>query len=272
MEAVLASAGEILANYGYLVVFVWLFADQAALPLPSTPLLVAAGAVAATGELNLLAIVTLATLACLLADSLWFLLGRRGGEKAIGLICRLSLEPETCVTATRNAFGRFGPAALVIAKYLPGVQTLAPASAGFARAPWAGFLFLDAMGSLLFVVPFTVGGYLFHTELAALLGRLSEVSGGIGAAALALASIYLAVKVAQWVVFFRGHRLRRISCEALFARIASGEPVTVVDLRQKFDYELQPAIIPNALRIPIDQVAARRVEIPPTHDIVLVCT
>ena len=272
MEEALAGAGTFLVDYGYLVVFVWFFADQAALPMPSLPLLVAAGALAAMGDLNLLGVIAVATLASLLADSLWFLLGRRGGARAIGYVCRLSLEPDSCVTATRNAFSRLGPATLLVAKYLPGVQTLAPASAGFSGAPWAGFLLLDLLGTLLFVVPFVVGGYFFQPQLAAFLGALSDVSGGIAMAVLAVLGAYAAVKAAQWISFYRGHRLRRLTCEELHQRIRSGDELTVVDLRQRFDYELQPQVIPNALRIPINHIPTRRDEIPKESDVALVCT
>jgi len=272
MEAALTGAVAFLAEYGYIVVFVWFFADQAALPIPSTPLLVAAGALAAGGELNLAGVIAAATVASLLADSLWFLLGKRGGPRAIIAVCKLSLEPDSCVTATRNAFSRLGPATLVVAKYLPGVQTLAPASAGFSGAPWAGFLLLDLLGALLFVVPFTVGGYLFQPQLAAFLDGLSDVSGGIATALLLVLGLYAAVKVVRWVTFLHGHRLRRLTCEELHQRIQSGDAVTVVDLRQQFDYELQPRIIPNALRIPINQIPKRQAEIPTQFDVALVCT
>ena len=272
MEAALADAGAFLAEYGYIVLFVWFFADQAALPIPSIPLLVAAGALAAGGEISLAGVIAVTTVASLLADSLWFLLGKRGGARAIGYVCKLSLEPDSCVTATRSAFSRLGPAALIVAKYLPGVQTLAPASAGFSGAPWAGFLLLDLLGALAFVVPFTVGGYLFAPQLAGLLDAVSEVSGGVAMVVVVVLGIYGAVKAWQWAAFFRGHRLRRLTCEQLQERLQRGDGVTVVDLRQSFDYELQPVVIPKALRIPINQIPSRRGEIPTEFDVALVCT
>ena len=272
MEAALTDAVAFLAEYGYVVLFLWFFADQAALPIPSIPVLVAAGALAATGEINLVGVIAVTTLASLLADSLWFVLGKRGGPRAIGYVCKLSLEPDSCVTATRNAFSRLGPATLIVAKYLPGVQTLAPASAGFSGAPWLGFLLLDLIGALAFVVPFTVGGYLFQPQLAHFLDVLSEVSGGIAMVVVGILGIYATVKVVQWASFFRGHRLRRLTCETLNERLQRGDSVTVVDLRQRFDYELQPQAIPNALRIPINQIPTRRSEIPTEFDVALVCT
>lgn len=272
MEESVNTAFTFLASHGYLVVFVWMFADQAALPLPSIPLLVAAGAVAAGGGLDLTTVIAVASVATVLADSLWFLIGKHGGGKAIGLVCRLSIEPDSCVAATRNAFGRFGPVTLIIAKYLPGVQTLAPASAGIAGAPWLGFLALDLIGTLLFVVPFVFGGYFFAAQITSFVTSMGEVTGGIALLVVTLILIYVLFKASQWIWFLRGHRLRRLTTEDLSERLDGGQPTTIVDLRQRLDYEQTPHIIPGALRIPINEVPRRRPEIPREHDVVLVCT
>ncbi|MEM7219406.1 MAG: VTT domain-containing protein [Pseudomonadota bacterium] len=272
MESALLSATAFLAAHGYLVVFVWVFLDQAALPMPAIPVLIAAGALIAGGQLDALPVVCAATVAALLADALWYQLGKRGGASAISWVCKLSLEPDSCVTTTRNAFGRFGPVTIVIAKFLPGVQTLAPASAGFVGAPFAGFLLLDLIGTLLYVAPFVAGGYYFQPQLAAALNALGDLSGGLGLALAAGLAVYAAYKIGQWAVFLRGHRLRRLTPEALHERRQSGEPITVIDLRQRLDYELQPVVIPGALRIPITEIAERRGDIPERFDVALVCT
>jgi len=272
VEETLLAATRFLSEHGYSVIFVWVFLDQAALPLPSIPLLIAAGALTALGGLNGVAVIVTATIAALLADVIWYQLGKRGGDKAISYVCKLSLEPDSCVTTTRNAFGRFGPFTIVIAKYLPGVQTLAPASAGFIGAPFGGFMLLDLLGTLLYVVPFVAGGYLFQPQLLAALTAMGELGDGIWPPLLVIAALYIAFKAAQWIVFFRGHRLRRLSAEDLHARRSNGEEITIIDLRQRLDYELQPLAIPGALRIPITEIAKRRDEVPDHHDVALVCT
>ena len=272
MEEALADALSFLAVHGHAVVFLWIFADQAGLPIPSIPLLIAAGAMTATGELSLFGVIAFAAAGSILADSMWFALGRYNGEKAIGLVCKLALEPDSCVSTTRAAFGRFGPLTLVIAKFLPGVQTLAPASAGFVRAPWVGFLLLDLLGTLLFVAPFVLGGHLFQPQLLALLEWLGGVSGGIGLLIAAVLGVYLLAKATQWIVFFKQHRMRRVSAETLLERLEGDPGVTVIDLRQRLDFELEPRAIPGALRIPINEIQKRRHEIPTRYDVVLVCT
>jgi membrane protein DedA with SNARE-associated domain len=272
MEQLLATALDFLASHGYVVVFLWMFVDQAGLPVPSIPLLVAAGALSATGEIDLTGIIAAAAGATLLADALWFALGRYKGGPAISLVCRLALEPSSCVSTTRTAFGRFGPATLLIAKFLPGVQTLAPASAGFVQAPWLGFLLLDLLGTLLFVLPFVLGGYFFQPQLEALLDTLGAASGGIALLVAVVLGLYLAVKVAQWALFLREHRLLRLTPDELHARLQREDPVSVIDLRQRLDFDLLPRTIPGSLRIPIDEIKVRRGEIPLKHDVILVCT
>jgi len=272
VEEALLTASQILAAHGYLIVFTWVFLDQAALPLPSIPVLIAAGALVATGSLGFWEIIATATVAALIADVLWYQLGKRGGSKAISYVCRLSLEPDSCVTTTRNAFGRFGPVTIVISKYLPGVQTLAPASAGFVGAPFFGFLLLDLIGTLLYVIPFVAGGYLFQPQLVSALDALGDISGGLGVVLFSLFGAYIAFKSAQWVVFYRGHKLRRLSVEELHARRERGEDITVIDLRQRLDYELQPFVIPGALRIPISEIPEQQNSVPDHHDVALVCT
>ena len=98
MEEALLAATPILATHGYLIVFVWVFLDQAALPLPAIPVLIAAGALVATGALDLWWVIAAASFAALLADVIWYQLGKRGGDKAISYVCKLSLEPDSCVT------------------------------------------------------------------------------------------------------------------------------------------------------------------------------
>ena len=273
MEALFDTALQLLATHGYVIVLLWMFADQAALPVPAIPLLVAAGAVAATGQLDLALVILMATLGCLLGDILWFALGRYRGQDAVSLVCKLALEPDSCASTTRRAFTRLGPATLLVAKYLPGVQTLAPASAGFVRAPWIGFILIDTIGALLFVLPFLLGGYYFQPQLAALIDWVQEFTGGLVMLVAAVICVYGLVKAVQWYRFLRGHRLRRLTPEALHERLQQDtERPTVIDLRQALDFELQPLTIPGAMRIPLSEVERRRDEIPTRYDVVLVCT
>src|SRR5215469_14110945 len=116
---------QFIVHHGYLVVFVWLLAEQAALPIPSVPLLLACGALARMGQLNLFWVVLYGVVACLIADNLWFQLGRWRGTRILRFICRISLEPDSCVRQTENAFVKYGMRSLLVTKFVPGLNSVA---------------------------------------------------------------------------------------------------------------------------------------------------
>ena len=261
-----------LNQYGYAVIFIWVLADQAALPLPSLPVLITAGALATAGNLNLALVVLTAAMACLISDTAWYYLGRRLGFKTLGIVCKLSLEPHTCVTRTKSSFNDRGPMSLIFAKYVPGLQTLAPAIAGALQVPWKVFFAFDLFGTLLWVVPFALVGYLFHDQLATLLTALTDLAGGAIWVVLIVTSVYASFKAIEWVLFLREMRVRRIDVESLQRRMQDATPMTLIDLRQRLDFSFLPRVIPGAIRIPIDEIPQRHEEIPRDQDIVLYCT
>ena len=117
---------EFLTRHGYLVLFGTVFVEQIGLPLPAIPILLAAGALARTGHMDFMPVVALALLASLTSDCIWYEIGRRRGGRVLGLLCRISLEPDTCVRKTESVFARHGTRSLLIAKFVPGLSTAAP--------------------------------------------------------------------------------------------------------------------------------------------------
>src|ERR1022692_1177077 len=139
-----------LIRYGPLLVFTVVFLDQMGVPLPAVPWLLAAGALSATGQFSLLLWLGITVLACLIADLIWFYLGRHRGHRVLGLLCRISLEPDSCVRRTQNMYARYGLRGVVVAKFLPGLSTVVPPLAGMAGVSAGRFLSVDAVGSLLY--------------------------------------------------------------------------------------------------------------------------
>src|SRR5262245_57393905 len=123
---------EFVVRHGTALVFAAVFVEQLGVPLPATPWLLAAGALAATGKVNWLMALTAATVGSLLADGLWFYLGRYRGHQVLRFLCRISLEPDSCVRRTNNVFTRYGMRGVILAKFIPGLSTLAPPLAGSA--------------------------------------------------------------------------------------------------------------------------------------------
>src|SRR5215470_1624757 len=111
---------QFLGTYGLPLVFGAVFVEQIGIPLPAIPWLLAIGALSAAGKYSPLSPIALIVLACVAADTIWFYLGRYRGNRVLGFLCRISLEPDSCVRRTENMFTRYGLRSLVVAKFLPG--------------------------------------------------------------------------------------------------------------------------------------------------------
>ena len=140
----------------WLVLFGWVLLEQMGLPIPAAPLLIATGALARAGKMNLTFAVALAFIAVILADLFWYSLGRYRGGRILKLLCRISLEPDSCVRRTENLVVRRGVHSLLVAKFVPGLNTAAPSLAGVFRMPVRRFIIFDCLGALLWVATVTI--------------------------------------------------------------------------------------------------------------------
>src|ERR1051325_6782798 len=146
----MAEATEFLVRHGLPLVFGAIFLEQLGLPLPAAPWLLAAGALSAVGKFGFALGLTVTVLACLSADAMWFYLGRYRGNQVLGLLCRISLEPDSCVHRTQNVFTKYGLSGVLVAKFIPGMSTVAPPVAGMSKIGAGRFLFVDGIGSGLY--------------------------------------------------------------------------------------------------------------------------
>src|SRR5256885_16878683 len=156
---------DVLVRYGYVVVFGGVFAGRLGLQLPAAPVLLAAGALAGTGRLSLALVLGLAGLASLGSDIIWYWIGRTGGGRVLRWLCRISLEPDSCVRRTEDAFSVHGARALLVAKFVPGFSTAAPPLAGIVRMPWPRFVVFTGLGGLIWAGPFIRGRWLLNRTL-----------------------------------------------------------------------------------------------------------
>src|SRR4029453_14474519 len=168
---------QFLVKHGYIVLFASVLAQQLGLPLPSTPFIVAAGALAHSGHLSFAAVLFLACSAAMMADLVWFEIGRLRGTRVLQLLCRISLEPDYCVRRTENSFARHGAMTLVIGKIVPGVSVLATPMAGVYGMARSRFLLFDGLGVLLWIGTFELVGYLFSDQLEDVLAYASRFGG-----------------------------------------------------------------------------------------------
>jgi membrane protein DedA with SNARE-associated domain len=261
-----------LLRHGYAVLFVIVLLEQAGLPLPAVPVLLAAGALVAAGHFEMWAALLVVVAACLVPDLAWFELGRRHGARILALLCRISLEPDSCVRRTENVLAAGGARALLLAKFLPGLSTVAPPVAGMMRMRLSTFLLWDVAGALLWGGAYFALGYAFSSQLESVAERVVALGGrlvGLVAAALAL---YVLWKYTQRRRFIREIAVARITPEELRRRLDAGEDVVVVDLRHSMEFEAEPATVPGAIHLLPDELDARHGEIPRDREVVLYCT
>ncbi len=222
--------------------------------------------------MNLAVVVTTALVAATICDTLWYILGRQRGSAVLRLICRISLEPDSCVRRTRVSFERRGPWALVIAKFVPGLSAMTAPLAGTSRMPWQRFAFYDAIGSLLWSCSYVATGFVFSSELGRALASLQFLGGGLLALVLITLGGYIVWKWQNRQRFLRNLRVARITPEELKRRLDAREDLIVVDLRHSLEFDAEPQTITGAVHMdPADLEEAIDV-IPRDREIVLFCS
>jgi membrane protein DedA with SNARE-associated domain/rhodanese-related sulfurtransferase len=261
-----------LLSHGGPVLFAVVFIEQIGLPLPAVPWLLAAGALAAGGQLNRWMAIVVTFLACIVADSIWFYLGRRNGHRVLGLLCRISLEPDSCVRRTQDLFTRYGTRWLVVAKFVPGLGTLAPPLAGNAQVSIPRFLLFDGIGSLLYVGGSMLAGFLFSHQLGQVIGAFGSLGTSALGVLVTVAALYVGYKYFQRRRILRELRMARITVDELYQKLNAGENPVILDLRPNSELQQDPALIRGALHMTMDEVDSRQKEIPKDREIVLYCS
>lgn len=263
---------HILVLYGYLLLFAWLLIEQLGIPLPATPVLLAAGALTAEHELSFPVALLAAMAGSIVADTVWFLIGRRYGHHVLRILCKLSMEPTVCVRKTQDSFGRRRAVTLIIAKFVPGLATLAAPVAGENGMAYGSFLLFDAIGAGLWISTLLVVGRLFGDALKRnpnLLDWFGRFSGVL--LILAILGFFVA-RLQRRRSFLKKLVDSRLEPEELKRQLDAGEPVFIVDLRHPLELLPDPFTLPGALHFSPDALTARIHEIPRDRDIVLYCT
>ena len=264
-------------HYAYLIIFLWVLVEQIGIPIPSVPVLLTAGTLSATHRVSFIGI-TLAMLAsCIIADTIWFALGRRYGNSVLKLLCRLSFEASTCVSKTENYFSRRGALTLLFAKFVPGLSTVAAPIAGQTGMSYPRFLFWDIAGSLIWGETFILAGRFFG-DLAKKSAPFFAWLGHFAIVIFVLMVLgFLAHRIWKQRKFLQQVREMRLEPSELKEMLDAAEennttPPFIVDLRHPLDYLPDPRVLPGALRIGPNELKQHSEIIPRDRDVILYCT
>lgn len=262
-----------LIRHGYAAVFAWVFVEQIGAPIPAAPILLAAGALGATGHLSVGICAISAWMGAMASDTIWFQIGRNRGNTVLGFLCRISLQPDSCARRTQNVYSRYGASSLLLAKFVPWLNAAAPPLAGAFRMRLVTFLIFDSLGVLLWEATYLGLGYAFGNQV----NKFAHYVGGIGAllffiALLSAVAAYFCHEYLSRKQFLRQMRMARITAGELKRKLDSHEDVAIVDLRHPLDLLVEPYSIPGSIRLPMEEVERRHSEIPRDRDVVLYCT
>ena len=241
--------------------------------MPAIPTLIVAGALAADGQTAARRRCSVgAVAACLIADCGWYLVGQVYGIRVLKTLCRISLEPDFCVSQTQTRFERWGVNSLVIAKFVPGLSTIAPPMAGAMRIGWLRFVFLSTLAAALWVGAALGAGILFSSQIEELLEHLARIGSVAVSGGLILLGAYIAFKWWERRRFYRELRMARISVADLYALMQAGAKPVIIDVRSPSARTLEPHWIPGALHMSLPDVAPHLKDLPRDRDIILYCT
>jgi membrane protein DedA with SNARE-associated domain/rhodanese-related sulfurtransferase len=259
-----------IQHEGVPVVFLTVLLSRAGLPFPAWPILLVAGALMAANGTAFLFLFAAATAGTVIADLFWYGAGMRWGRRMLGLLCRFTLSPDVCVRQTENLFTRMGASALLFSKFVPGFSYVAVALSGITGVGLAVFLFLDGIGSAVYVgLPLVLGRIFRHAvaDIIATLARLGEYGIVLVAAVLAL---YIAVRWVQRQLFIRQLRMDRISVAELTDLIDGGRTPVIFDVRPT-DARARDGMIPGAVAAHAAELEAVLKQYPRDVEVVIYC-
>lgn len=257
-----------LVSHPYLVLVLSGLLERAGFPLLLSPVMVAAGALAAMGQMQFDLAVWIALLACIAGDTLWYELGRRKGDSVLHTLCRISLEPESCVRRSRKFFEKGVGRTLLLSKWLPGLSHIVPAMAGLSGVDRQSFFLNNAAGSALWILILMLCGYVpvARAHLAPAIGPLVFEAG------LVLLVGNIGVKYIQKQRFLRELYKARITPQDLLQILDQGQDLVILDLRHPLDSVTDPRTLPGAVRVLPDDVTSRAGQLPKDREIILYCT
>jgi membrane protein DedA with SNARE-associated domain len=264
----------LLARHGYALIFFVVLAEAIGLPMPAALALVGAGAAVASRNLSALPVLSLAFLALLMGDTLLFFLGRSMGWALLGALCRVSINPESCILRSAESFYKRGKAALLVAKFIPGVNTMSAPLAGSMKMRFTQFVRLDAAGGLLYIVAYGGVGFLFRDFLARITRGFQAAGHVFGEVLFVAAIFYIAYRIRLYQKNKVYRVVPRVQVEDLARKLASDEKrnVLLADVRSHGYYDADAERIKGSVRFEPNNLTEELKNLSMDKDIYLYCT
>jgi membrane protein DedA with SNARE-associated domain len=263
---------EFLLKYGYWVLFLNVLAEQIGLPIPSLPVFLAVGALAGLGKFSMWAAIAVAIAGAMISDLVWYRLGRSRGNSILSLMCRISIEPDSCVSNTKNIYRKLGAYALLFAKFVPGLNAAAAPLAGLTKMPLYRFAAFDFVGAMAWSGAYLMVGFVFRNQLERVGDLITKTGGRFLVVIVVLLTAYIGWKYYQRWRFIHGLRVARITPEELRQSIESGDEPAIVDLRHILEVEYDGWKLPGAIQMDFQEIETRHHEIPRDKDVILYCS
>ncbi len=268
MESIL----HIIERHGYLALGLIVFTEAIGLPIPAAIALVVAGAACAWHLLSPLNTLVVSVLCIMIGDVLLFDLGSRSGWWLLGLLCRVSVNPETCILRSAESFYKRGRITLLFAKFVPGINTMAPPLAGSMRMPFGQFLRLDLGGSLLYVLAYAGGGFIFSRLLKDILRAFETVGRAVEIVFIVAAIGYIAYRIYLYWTHRVYRVVPRVLVDELIARKNAGESYIVADVRSHGYYDSGAQRIKGSIRLEPNNLKENTKALSKEEPIFLYCT
>lgn len=268
----MSSFRSLVLLHGYRFLFCYVFAVQAGVPIPSDPVLLIMGASAGDGHYSFWVALMVTVSAALLGDLVWYELGRWRGRSILKLLCRFSLEPDTCVRKTELDYMKRGAWSLLFTKFVPGTSLISNPLAGAIKMPRWRFLLADAAGSAVWSTAYLATGVLFHREIDKAISLLGLFGRRAGLILALLLGAFIAWRYFQRVRFRRQLRIDRVSPKEVYSMIGSDTPPLIVDLRSPAEVERTGQKIIGAQVLRPAELRAHFEQIPREREVILYCT
>ncbi|HEY1527744.1 MAG TPA: VTT domain-containing protein [Candidatus Angelobacter sp.] len=259
---------HLLVRHPYLVLLTSGLLERFGAPLLFSPVLVAAGALAAGGQLRFDVALWIALLTCVAGDTLWYEIGRKKGDSVLSMLCRISLEPDTCVRRSKVFFEKGANRTLLLSKWLPGVSHVVPAVAGLSGIERQHFFITNTAGSALWIMVLMLAGYLPVERLHV----ASAVAPIVFEGSLVVLAANVGIKYMQRRKFLQELYKSRITPEEVRQMLDAGTKIVILDLRHPLDSVVDPRTLPGAIRVLPDDVTSRADMLPRDEEIILYCT